>query len=166
MILFLFLFCFVFCNQHCASIFHKDAILFAARKTAGISGDIRKAFHVCRVAVENTLLKFRDSEDIPMISSVNLPLIKMSDVQHATRDMFNSRFVAAVQRSTPFEALIFVSLASLKRHFGNERGFSILELLEKMEGVAKSFGDQQYLPVPIFGELLEMLNRLVEVSFD
>ena len=151
-------------HESCSSVFHKDAILFAARKTAGISGDIRKAFQVCRTAAENALLKLEDCNDDHSVSSTSA-IIKMRDIQNATREMFNSRLLIALKNSTTFEALILVSLASLKRHADTGRGFLILEVLEKMEGLANTLGDSKYLPVPTFGELVEMLNRLSEVSY-
>ena len=71
----------------------------------------------------------------------------------------------AVAFSTSLQALLFVSLASLTRTTGRqEGGFDINELITKMEAVSGSSGDLQYSPPPTFGETLEMLNRLGEVS--
>lgn len=139
--------------------------MFAARKTAGISGDIRKAFQVCRVAAENALVSLEKSGDNLKSFSPSQPIIKMSDIQSSSREMFNSKLAAAVRNATPFEALIFVALASLKRHLGADRKLLIIEVLEKIEGMANALGQNQYLPVPTFGELIDMLNRLAEVSY-
>jgi len=153
--------------QYCSSVFHKDAILFAARKTAGISGDIRKAFQVCRIAIENYLLQNPKANLSLYLSecTLKLPLIKMRDIQQATRDMFDSRFVSALKRCTPYEALVFVSLGALKRQYGNVRDVvSMEDLLIKMESIVNGLGDDRFLPLMNLSDLMELLNRLSEVS--
>ncbi len=50
---------------------------------------------------------------------------------------------------------------STGRHDG---GFDINELITKMESISGGSGDVQYSPSPSFGETLEILNRLGEVS--
>ena len=78
--------------------------------------------------------------------------------------MFSTIIHKAVSFATAFEALLLVSVASLKRQSGrSDGGFYINDIMVKMEGVASAFGDKQYLPVPTFGELLGVLNRLGEV---
>ena len=89
-------------------------------------------------------------------------VIKVCDIQKASREMFNSHITKAVACATSFEALVLVSLASLKKQTGREQGgFDVQEIMTKIEGVALC--DNKYLPSPSFGELLGILNRLGEV---
>ena len=98
------------------------------------------------------------------VTSSQFKIIDIADIQTASRKMFNSSLSRGVADATSMEALFFVSLASLKRQLARERGgFDIKEVVQKMEGVASSFGDSNYLPSPSCSELLRMLNRLGEV---
>ena len=90
-------------------------------------------------------------------------IVRIPDIQRAARDMFNSIINRAISTATSFEALLVVSVASLQKHTGREKGgFDVQEILTKMKGVAESLGDRQYLPPPTFSELLGILNRLGE----
>mmetsp|Transcript_4114 Transcript_4114/g.8091 ORF Transcript_4114/g.8091 Transcript_4114/m.8091 type:complete len:366 (+) Transcript_4114:1366-2463(+) len=148
------------------SVFDQDALTFAARKTAVLSGDIRKAFQICKAAAETMLSKMEDETGSCAPSSTGRPnskVVRIPDIQRAARDMFNSIINLAVSSATSFEALLIVSLASLQKHTGREKGgFDVQEILTKMKGIAEGLGDRQYLPAPNFSELLGLLNRLGE----
>lgn len=148
-----------FICQSPPTVFEEDAIMFAARKTAALSGDVRKALQICKSAAEAVLteLEFgtRDAG----------PVVRIRDVQRVSREWFSSVLSKAVSLSTPFEALLLVSLASLTRTSGREiGGFDITEVMTKVESVAAGSGDLQYMPPPTFGETVDILNRLGEVS--
>jgi hypothetical protein len=97
-------------------------------------------------------------------SQDSLRLVRISDVQKVSRESSDSGLSKAVAQSTPFEALLIVSLASLSRSTGREsRGFDIEEIMTKVDAVAGALGDEQYTPPPRFEETLFMLNRLAEV---
>ena len=130
-----------------------------------MSGDIRKAFQICRGAAE-LLLRRGDEAD-----KENAPngepfqgAVRISDVQKASRESFDSALVAAVSFSTQFQVLLLVALASLRRSTGREiGGFDITDIMTKMDSLSGSFGDPQYAPPPAFGETLYLLTRLAEV---
>ena len=164
--------------RNVSSVFDADALTFAARKTAVMSGDIRKAFQICKSAAE-TILSMMEEEVGSSQSGAMPPLrrsggassaltsaskiVRIPDIQRAARDMFNSIINRAISTATSFEALLIVSVASLQKHTGREKGgFDVQEILTKMKGVAESLGDRQYLPPPTFSELLGILNRLGE----
>jgi len=91
------------------------------------------------------------------------PLVRIPNVQKVSREAADSAINRSVAQSTPLEALLLVSLASLSRSTGREnKGFDVEELLTKMDGVAGAFGDEQYLPAPRFDETLVLLQRLAE----
>lgn len=147
------------------SIFENDAIRFAARKTAAMSGDIRKAFQICRGAADLVLRRNDENKENCQGNAKTQPTVRVSDVQKASRQSFDSALVTAVSFSSPFQALLLVSLASLCRTTGREvGGFDITDIMTKMESLVGSVGDSQYSPPPAFGETLQLLNRLAEVS--
>lgn len=79
--------------------------------------------------------------------------------------MFHSTIQRGVSDASDMEALLFISLGSLKLQLAREKGgFDLNEVVTKMEGIASSFGDERYIPSPTCSELLRMLNRLGEVS--
>lgn len=146
------------------SIFHPDAIKFAAKKIASESGDIRKVFHLCKAAVDNVYnLVVSGQRQLPSSSS-QCGIIDTSDMQAASRNIFNSTLSYGVMDATRMEALLYVSLASLQFQLARERGgFDVKEVVQKMEGLSSSFGDENYLPAPTCTELLRMISRLGEV---
>lgn len=145
-------------------MFEDDAIQFAARKTAALSGDIRKALHICKAAAEAVMKDVQAGTRVDPKQGRGGPVVRISDVQKASRESFSSILSKAVAFSTSFEALLLVSLASLTQSTGrHEGGFDINELITKMEAISGGSGDVQYSPPPTFGETLEILNRLGEV---
>jgi origin recognition complex subunit 1 len=148
-------------------VFEEDAIIFAAKKTAAVSGDVRKALHICRSAAERVLAMHTQSNLGIATRQDSLRLVKIPDVQKVSRESSDSGVSKAVAQSTPFEALLIVSLASLSRSTGREsRGFDIEEIMTKVDAVAGALGDDQYTPPPRFEEMLFMLNRLAEVRLN
>ena len=105
------------------------------------------------------------NEDDVAHTRQDFPQVKISDVLKASQDSFNKALVTAVSFCTPFQALLLVSLASLARSTGRQAGgFDIKDIITKMEAVSDTAGDPQYSPPPSFGETLELMNRLGEVS--
>ena len=105
------------------------------------------------------------AEEVRNQTTKDYPKVKISDVLKASQDSFNKALVTAVSFCTPFQALLLVALASLARSTGRQAGgFDIKDILTKMEAISDTAGDPQYSPPPAFGETLELLNRLGEVS--
>jgi hypothetical protein len=78
--------------------------------------------------------------------------------------MFNSILHLAVSHATSYQALLFVALASLQRNTGRERGgFTIEEVVTKMESMANSLGSRKYIPCPQYHMVIGMLCPLGEV---
>lgn len=144
------------------TIFHPDAITFAARKIASESGDIRKIFHLCKLSAE-TVFKAIESGERMLGDSSPYGCITVADMSKASRLIFNTTFSNAIRHASSFEVLLYVSLASLRKQSGLESvRFTLVDVLTKMEGIASSFSDNRYLPSPSYSELLEMLSRLGE----
>ena len=149
-------------SQRASSIFHEDSIKFACKKMAANSGDIRKAFHLCTTAAEMVYAELDSGKrSVP----ANLEgIVSVPYIQKAGREASSQIVLQAVTHSTAYEALLLVSLASLKKR--GMRGIVSLEgLCTKMSSAAKSLGDPQYLPTPSKDDLLGLLQRMVEVRF-
>ena len=143
-----------------SSIFHEDAIKFAARKMAANSGDIRKAFHLCTTAAE---MVYAELDSGKRLVPANLDgIVSVPYIQRASREASSQIVLQAVMHSTPYEALLLVSLASLKKR-GMRSIVSLEGLSTKMMSVAKALGDPQYLPSLSKDDLLGLLERMVEV---
>ena len=127
-----------------------------------MSGDIRKAFQICRGAAELLLRRYDETGQENSQNSENI--VKIGDAQKASRESFDSVLVAAVSLSSSFQALLLVALAALCRSTGRTR-FDIADIMTKMEALSGSCGDPQYSPPPAFGETLRLLSSLQEVSF-
>jgi Cdc6-like AAA superfamily ATPase len=137
------------------TVFDPDAILFASKKTAALSGDVRKAFYICRSAAEMIL------NDSDRASSESNPIVRIKDVLKVSRDSYNSARAKSVALCTPFEALVLISLAALSRTTGREfGGFDVEEIMTKMESIANASGDPMYLPPPNLPETLDIYDRL------
>ena len=145
--------------------FEDDAILFAAKKTAALSGDIRKAFQLCRSAAQLVTQRYEQKQEKEGKLALSHPTIRIGDVQKASLESFNMAMVTAVSFAAAYEALLLVSLAALCRATGREvGGFDIKDILTKMEALANATGDSQYIPAPSFEETIRLLTRLGEVS--
>ena len=95
------------------------------------------------------------------------PVVRIADVQRASRESFNAALVLAVSFSTPYEALLLTALASLGRSTGRETGgFDIKEIMTKVEAMSSMVDDPLYYPPPSFRETLDILTRLGAVRHD
>eukprot|EP00522_Entomoneis_paludosa_P006133 CAMPEP_0172444436 /NCGR_PEP_ID=MMETSP1065-20121228/4482_1 /TAXON_ID=265537 /ORGANISM="Amphiprora paludosa, Strain CCMP125" /LENGTH=348 /DNA_ID=CAMNT_0013194969 /DNA_START=36 /DNA_END=1082 /DNA_ORIENTATION=+ len=137
-------------------VFQKDALIFASKKTSSQSGDLRKAFRICRLAAEYVMDGHADLGFKP-------PTVGIKDVLKVSRESFHSAQSNAVTMCTAFEALLLVVLALLYRSTGREQGgFDTEEIVLKMDGIANAFGDEMYLPSPSLSETLDLLTHLGE----
>jgi origin recognition complex subunit 1 len=156
------------------TVFDDDAITFVSKKTASLSGDIRRAFQICRTAAEHVLRE----ETTPAAASVSIdptrdasaalhprrsPVVTIRDAVKVSRESFSSATAQAMTRCTAMEALLLVTLAALSKSTGREYGgFDMDEILVKMQALAHGLGDRRYLPPPSVGECLGLVARLAE----
>lgn len=139
-------------------VFEEDAIKFAARKTANLSGDIRKAFHMCKVAAETVFEECNNGKR--RVPEGSRPVVRISDVQKGSRDMFTSIVLKAVSCSTDYEALLLISLGALKKD-RDDGSFPAKEILVKIESIANASGETRYMNARLsFADILGMMNRL------
>lgn len=153
------------------TVFDDDAITFVSKKTASLSGDIRRAFQICRTAAEHVLreetAREQDASVDPHNNAPNhshrRPVVTIRDAVKVSRESFSSATAQAITRCTSMEALLLVTLAALSKSTGREYGgFDMDEILVKMQALAQSLGDARYLPTPSVSECLGLVARLAE----
>lgn len=98
------------------NVFDSDAILYAARKVAAVSGDARRALEICRRATE---LAERDNRKEAKGKSSNR-LVTISHVDEAIKQMFSSAKITALINSTKMERFFMKSIAILYQATGLE----------------------------------------------
>lgn len=154
-------------TTHFKSIFHADAIKFASKKIALESGDIRKMFQLCKSAAENVFFEIKSGKRKLESNAVSgKGVIGVTDIQNAAKQMFHTVLYLAVTHATAYQALLFVALASLHSSTGRKTvGFTLDEVIIKMESMANSFGNSRYLPPPQYNMVMSMLSPLGEVSW-
>lgn len=138
------------------AVFDPDAVLYASKKTASLSGDIRKAFQICRSAAEMVLQETNE----PAETTTN-PKVGIKDVLKVSREATNAAQSRFVGLCAPFEVLLLIALSSLSKTTGREcGGFDVEEIITKMDAIANNKGDELYLPPPSLQETLGILSRL------
>lgn len=145
-------------------MFEVDAIRFAAKKTANRSGDIRKAFQICKVAAERvyeaSVNGTRKSDNEAR------PIVRTDDVSKASRDMFHSTFLKAISCSTNYQACLLVAIGALMNMGREDGAFDVQDIRAKMNSIADATGDRRYSGVNLlaWSDVLYMVTRLAEVS--
>lgn len=140
------------------SVFKADAISLASKKTASVSGDIRKAFYICRRAAEMVLERSKREPE-----NTDPPVVRIKDVFDSCRESQNSAESRFVAQCTTYEVLLMVALGALRKSTGRESGgFDVEEILAKMKSMANTFESEEYRPAPSLPETLGMLTRLSE----
>ncbi|XP_002738319.1 uncharacterized protein LOC100376485 [Saccoglossus kowalevskii] len=90
--------------------FDDDAVQFAARKVAAVSGDARRALDICRRATEIAELQSKDLNQ----------LVDISHVEKAIQEMFSSPKIVAIRECSLQEQLFLRAVVSEFRESGLE----------------------------------------------
>ncbi|KAI3865263.1 hypothetical protein MKX03_012853 [Papaver bracteatum] len=90
--------------------FDKQAIEFASRKVAAISGDARRALEICRRAAEITDYKIKKSSSTPDFSSSGKNHIGMAEVEAAIQDMFQAPHIQVIKSCSKLSKIFLVAL--------------------------------------------------------
>lgn len=117
---------------------------------------------MCKVAAETVAEEYISGKR--QLAPDSRPLVRISDVQKGSRDMFTSIDLKAVSCSTDYEALLLISLGALKRG-QDDRSFQVKDILTKIESIANASGEPRYMDARLsFADVLGMVNRLGDVS--
>lgn len=101
------------------NVFDMDAITFAARKVAAVSGDARRALEICRRATELAEKENINSKKDKTSSQQNT-LVSIGHVDSAIRSMFSSAKINALTHSSKMEQLFMKSISIIYQNSGIE----------------------------------------------
>ncbi|KAI3951097.1 hypothetical protein MKW98_028501 [Papaver atlanticum] len=90
--------------------FDKQAIEFASRKVAAISGDARRALEICRRAAEIADYKIKKSSSTPDFSSSGKNHIGMAEVEAAIQEMFQAPHIQVIKSCSKLSKIFLVAL--------------------------------------------------------
>jgi origin recognition complex subunit 1 len=147
-------------SQPAIDVFETDAIRFAARKTANKSGDIRKAFHICKVAAEAVYEAITSGRRT--LKDGARPIVRTEDVSAASRDMFHNTIYRAIACSTSYQALILIALGALMKN--GRAKFSVREIRTKVDSISDASGEEIYDARLSFSDVLNMVTSFGQVS--
>ncbi len=117
---------------------------------------------MCKVAAETVFEEYSSGKR--ELAKGSRPMVRISDVQKGSRDMFTSIVLKAVSCSTDYEALLLIALGAMKRG-QDDRSFQVKEILTKIESIANASGEPRYMDARLsFSDVLGMVNRLGDVS--
>lgn len=92
------------------NVFDMDAIVYASRKVAAVSGDARRALEICRRATE---LAEKENITKNKIGSKQHSLVNITHVDNAIKQMFSSAKVTALKNASIMEQHFMKAIANL-----------------------------------------------------
>jgi origin recognition complex subunit 1 len=96
--------------------FEKQAIEFASRKVAAVSGDARRALELCRRAAELAEFRLKQSTSLENTTKSNSnkgtvkSLVGMSDVEAAIHEMFQAPHIQMMRRCSRLAKIFLVAM--------------------------------------------------------
>lgn len=131
--------------------FDDDAIIFASKKTAALSGDLRKALAICRTAADALLNRNVKTEQV----------VQIRHIVQASRESSNSSQSKAVALCSPMQVLFLVAVSNLVKTSGKD-SFELEDIIRKMEAMSNGLAEEMYMPPPSSSETLILLEGLVD----
>ena len=98
------------------NVFDMDAIIFAARKVAAVSGDARRALEICRRATE--LAEKQNKKEI--LTKKNTTLVNIGHVDEAIKQMFSSAKITLLKQASLMEQYFMKAILKLFQNSGVE----------------------------------------------
>ncbi|XP_043691133.1 origin of replication complex subunit 1B-like [Telopea speciosissima] len=90
--------------------FEKQAIEFASRKVAAISGDARRALEICRRAAELADYRLKKSSSHPDSAASAKSIIGMADVEAAIQEMFQAPHIQVMKNCSKLSKIFLVAM--------------------------------------------------------
>lgn len=97
------------------NVFDQDAIVFASRKVAAVSGDARRALEICRRATE-----LAEKENLIPKSDKQISLVSITHVDNAIKQMFSSAKITALKNASTMEQYFMKAISTLYLKSGVE----------------------------------------------
>ncbi|KAL9233656.1 hypothetical protein vseg_008622 [Gypsophila vaccaria] len=90
--------------------FEKQAIEFASRKVAAISGDARRALEICRRAAEIADFRVKNQASLPDNASAGKTLVGMKEVDAAIQEMFQAPHIQVIRKSSKLSKIVLAAM--------------------------------------------------------
>ncbi|XP_031281563.1 origin of replication complex subunit 1B-like [Pistacia vera] len=90
--------------------FERQAIEFASRKVAAISGDARRALEICRRAAEIADYRIKKLTVNPSSASAGKGLVAMADVEAAIQEMFQAPHIQVMKSSSKLSKIFLTAM--------------------------------------------------------
>ncbi|XP_050363029.1 origin of replication complex subunit 1A-like [Argentina anserina] len=90
--------------------FEKQAIEFASRKVAAISGDARRALEICRRAAEITDYRIKKLLSTPNNASEGKALVGMAEVEAAIKEMFQAPHIQVMKTCSKLSKIYLTAM--------------------------------------------------------
>ncbi|XP_058223873.1 origin of replication complex subunit 1A-like isoform X2 [Rhododendron vialii] len=90
--------------------FEKQAIEFASRKVAAVSGDARRALEICRRAAELTDYRTKKLASVPNAASAGKALVGMTDVEAAIQEMFQAPHIQVMKTCSKLSKIFLTAM--------------------------------------------------------
>ncbi|KAI3705447.1 hypothetical protein L1987_75685 [Smallanthus sonchifolius] len=95
------------CRLKGIDAFEKQAIEFASRKVAAVSGDARRALEICRRAAELTDYRVKNSTSLPKTGKA---LVGMSEVEAAIQEMFQAPHIQVMRSCSKLSKIYLAAM--------------------------------------------------------
>ncbi|XP_014496610.1 origin of replication complex subunit 1A [Vigna radiata var. radiata] len=91
-------------------VFEKQAVEFASRKVAAISGDARRALEICRRAAEIADYRMKNLISNPDLVTTGKLLVGMVDVEAAIQEMFQAPHIQMMKSSSRLSKIFLTAM--------------------------------------------------------
>ncbi|KAF7824251.1 origin of replication complex subunit 1A-like [Senna tora] len=91
-------------------VFEKQAIEFASRKVAAISGDARRALEICRRAAEIADYRIKKLTANPDLAAAGKELVAMADIEAAIQEMFQAPHIQVMKSCSSLSKIFLTAM--------------------------------------------------------
>lgn len=90
--------------------FEKQAVEFASRKVAAVSGDARRALEICRRAAELADYRVKKQTSLPHATASGKSLVSMADVEAAIQEMFQAPHIQVMKSCSKWSKIFLAAM--------------------------------------------------------
>ncbi|KAL9260505.1 Origin of replication complex subunit 1A-like protein [Drosera capensis] len=137
--------------------FENQAVEFASRKVAAVSGDARRALEICRRAAEIKDYHIKHQTSKNDAASIGKPMVGVPEVKAAIQEMFEAPHIQIMRKSSKMSKIFLAAMVhELYKTGMGETTF------EKLTITASRFCTSNGMPFPGWDMLLRISCRLGE----
>ena len=146
-------------------VFTEEAIEMAARKVASVSGDIRRALHMCRRAAEICLQRYlgrqQGRQQQQQQYQQQRPMVTIEDVNRAAKEFTENYQITTLESASVNEQLLCIAVAthSLQNKIDQVDVVDVVTRFQQLQR-QRSLRDNLKLQTTTTSQLLEMCEQL------